>query len=265
VIAILSSLIRKGFEARSLSLSQVTFNYGHDTKYSASFDIGVQGPALIDHVDIAAAISMKKPLFQLKLGIKFESSSPHRRIQEALTVDLNNTTTRTGVDKTIELLSTTLRLLLSFDQITSPSTSTVPSIVNITVRKPTEYLIHYPRLNSRFVLCITIHQDKPFWLLRDATSVDPRGRSQVVAATKAQIYQSKGDGWAGLGDGATAGTSKIGNLILALHECMNTPDLQLDEIKPKPEQTLQHNVQGAIPAPSQQPIGLGTTDVITID
>ncbi|CAG8222734.1 unnamed protein product [Penicillium olsonii] len=262
VIAILYSLIKKGFQPRSLSLSQVAFSYGKDTKYSASFEIGVQGPSLSDHVDVAGAISTKKPLFQLNLRVKFETSSPHRRIQEALTVDLNNSTTRTGVDQTIELLSITLRLLLAFDQISSLSAES--SIVIVTVRKPTEYLIHYPRLKSRFQLSIQTHGDKSIWLLRDANGMDQSGRDQVVAATKEKIYHSKGDGWTGLGDGAKASIAKIGNLVLALHECMNTPNLQLDEIEVKPQQAPEQQTHApSIPAP--QPMGIGASDVITID
>ncbi|CAI7571485.1 unnamed protein product [Penicillium bialowiezense] len=264
VIAILYSLIKKGFEPRSLSLSQVAFTYGTDTRYSASFEVGAQGPSLFDHVDVAGAISAKKPLFQLKLGVKFETSSPHRRIQEALTVDLNNPTTRTGVDQTIELLSITLRLLMSFDQL-APASATDPSIVIVTVRRPTEYLIHYPRLKSRFNLSIRTHRDRPVWVLKDANGMDQPGRSQVVAATKEKIYQSKGEGWTGLRDGATASTTRIGNLVLALHECMNTPNLQLDEIEIKPQHVPEQRAQGITSAPQQQPIGMGASDVITID
>ncbi|CAG8168330.1 unnamed protein product [Penicillium salamii] len=263
VIAILYSLIKKGFQPRSLSLSQVAFAYGTDAKYSACFDVGVQGPSLSDHIDVVAAVSTKKPLFQLSLGIKFETSSPHRRIQEALTVDLNNSTTRTGVDQTIELLSITLRLLLAFDQISSLSTES--SIVIVTVRKPTEYLINYPRLKSRFQLSIQTHGDKTIWLLRDANGMDQSGRGQIVAATKEKIYQSKGEGWAGLGDGAKASIAKIGNLVLALHECMNTPNLQLDEIEAKPQQAPEQRTQGTSSVPAPQPISMGASDVITID
>lgn len=264
-IAILFSLIRKGFETRSLSLSQLAFTYGHDTKYSASFDIDVQGPSLSECVDVAGAISANKSLFQLKLGITFDNATPHRRIQEALTVNLNTSTTRTDVDQTIELLSITLRLLMSFDQMTSSSNPVNHSIVNITVRRPTEYMIHYPRLKSRFQLSMKIHQDKPIWLLRDANRVGQPSQTQVDRLTKEKIYQSKGDGWIGLGDGATASTTKIGNLVLALHGCMSDPNLEVDVPDPKAEQPSEQGVKNETSAPSQQPIGRPQVDVITID
>jgi mediator of RNA polymerase II transcription subunit 14 len=266
VLSIFEPLIRKGMEARSLSLSQVAFLYGPDKQYSASFDIGVRGPSLSDYVDVTGAVSKTKPIFQLDLGIKFDSSSPHRRIQEALSVNLNNPSSGTGVDKTLGLLNITLPLLRSLDQITDPSSSMHRSIVHITVRKPTEYQLHYPRLKSRFQLNLTLHQDMWIWVLKDSNSMDQPGRNQVITATREKIYQSRGEGWQGLADGAKASSTKIGNLILVLHECMNAPNLELEKVEAKPEQfSEQTRIKGATSAPSRQPIGLGNTDVITID
>jgi mediator of RNA polymerase II transcription subunit 14 len=266
VLSIFEPLVRKGMETRSLSLSQIAFLYGGHTQYPASFDIGVQGPSLSDHVDVTSAISQTKPIFQMDLNIKFDSSSPHRRIQEALSVDLNNPSTRTGVEKTLALLDTTLPLLRSLDQITDPWNSMNRSIVHITVRKPTEYLFHYPRLKSRFQLNLTLHQDMWTWILKDANGRDQSGRGQIITATREKIYQSRGEGWQGLADGATASSTKIGNLILVLHECMNAPNLELEKVEAKPEQfSEQIRIKSAPSAPSQQPIGLGNTDVITID
>jgi mediator of RNA polymerase II transcription subunit 14 len=262
LLSIFEPLVRKGMETRSLSLSQITFLYGSDKQYPASFDIEIQGPSLSDHVDVAGAISQIKPIFQMALAIKFDSSSPHRRIQEALSVDLNNPSTTTGVEKILALLDTTLPLLRSLDQITDSGNSTNRSIVHITVRKPTEYQIHYPRLKSRFLLNLTLHRDMWTWILRDTSGVDQSGRGQVIAATREKIYQSRGEGWQGLADGATASSTKIGNLILVLHECMNAPDLELEKVEANPVQSLEPTHIKSAPS---QPIGLGTTDVITID
>ncbi|CAI7594818.1 unnamed protein product [Penicillium viridicatum] len=264
VLSILQSLIRKGMEPRSLSLSRIDFAYGPENKFSAFFDMSAKGPSLSDYVDVADVISKTTPLFQLKLGIKFESSSPHRRIQEPLTVALNQRFTETGVESTLQLLATTLPLLRSLDQITPQSNQTDLSIVQVTARKPTVYLIHYPRLRSRFHLSAVMHQDQLVWMLRDANGMDQADRGQVAAFIQEKLYQSKGDGWNGLGDGAVASISKVGNLILELHECLNAPHLQLDkEVEVKPEQIpKQLHIKGPTSNALQ---AMGNTDVITID
>ncbi|KAJ5177494.1 Mediator complex subunit Med14 [Penicillium coprophilum] len=263
VLSILQSLIRKGMEPRSLSLSRIDFAYGPEKNFSAFFDISAEGPSLSDYVDVADAISKTKPLFQLKLGIKFEPSSPHRRIQEPLSVALNQRFTEAGVESTLQLLATTLPLLRSLDQITPQSNQASLSIVQIIARKPTVYLIHYPRLRSRFHLSAAMHQDRLVWMLRDANGMDQSGRAQVAAFIQERLYQSKGDGWNGLGDGAVASINKVGNLILEMHECLNAPHLQLDrEVEVKPEQIPKHlHIQGSTSVPQAR----GNTDVITID
>lgn len=264
VLSILQSLIRKGMEPRSLSLSRIDFAYGPEHKFPAFFDMSAKGPSLSDYVDVADAISKTTPLFQLKLGIQFESSSPHRRIQEPLTVALNQRFTESGVESTLQLLATTLPLLRSLDQVTPQSNQTDLSIVQVIARKPTVYLIHYPRLRSRFHLSAVMHQDHLVWMLRDANGMDQSGRGQVAAFIQEKLYQSKGDGWNGLGDGAVASINKIGNLILELHECLNAPHLQLDkEVEVKPEQIpKQLHIKGSTSAAPQT---MGNTDVITID
>ncbi|KAJ5606954.1 hypothetical protein N7537_003573 [Penicillium hordei] len=264
VLSILQSLIRKGMEPRSLSMSRIDFAYGPENKFSAFFDISAKGPSLFDYVDVADAISKTTPLFQLKLGIKFEISSPHRRIQEPLTVALNQRFTEAGVESTLQLLATTLPLLRSLDQITPQSNQTDLSIVQVIVRKPTVYLIHYPRLRSRFHLSAVMHQDHLVWMLRDANGLDQSGRGQVAAFIQEKLYQSKGDGWNGLGDGAVASINKVGNLILEMHECLNAPHLQLDrKVEVKPEQIpKQLHIKGSTSATLQ---AMGNTDVITID
>ncbi|KAJ5932690.1 hypothetical protein N7516_007179 [Penicillium verrucosum] len=264
VLSILQSLIRKGMEPRSLSLSRIDFAYGPENKFSAFFDMSAKGPSLSDYVDVADAISKTTPIFQLKLGIQFESSSPHCRIQEPLTVALNQRFTESGVESTLQLLATTLPLLRSLDQVTPQSNQTDLSIVQVIARKPTVYLIHYPRLRSRFHLSAMMHQDHLVWMLRDANGMDQSGRGQVAAFIQEKLYQSKGDGWNGLGDGAVASINKVGNLILELHECLNAPHLQLDkEVEVKPEQIpKQLHIKGSTSAAPQT---MGNTDVITID
>ncbi|KAJ5757837.1 uncharacterized protein N7511_006531 [Penicillium nucicola] len=270
VLSILQSLIQNGMEPRSLSLSQIAFAYGKEAKSLASFDIGVSGPILTDFVDMAA-LSKSQPLFHLQLGIKFERSSPHRRIQEALAVALNHRFTETGVGSILYLMSFTLPLLQSFDHITNSPNQTDSPMAYITVRGPTEYQIHYPRLNSRFRLNTIKHQDEVVWILRDANRDNQSGRDQIASAIRERLYQSKGHGWNGLGDGAVGVPDKVGNLLTELHQCLSAPHLELDkeaEEKAVVPGLLPTKVQ--IPGLQKNPVsnqasGLGNTDVITID
>lgn len=254
VLSILQSIIRKGMEPRSLSLSRIAFAYGPEHKFAAFFDVNSSGPSLSDYVDIADAISDTKPIFQMQLAVKFEGSSPHRRIQEPLTVVLNQRFSEAGVETVLQLLGTTLPLLCSLDQITLQSNQIDSSIVQVTARKPTVYLIHYPRLKSRFHLSAVMHQDRLVWMLRDANEMDQSGRGQITNMVQEKLYQSKGDGWNGLGDGVVASINKVGNLVQELHECLSAPHLELDKAaEVKPEQV------------SKQLHAKENTDVITID
>jgi mediator of RNA polymerase II transcription subunit 14 len=270
VLFILQSLILNGMKPYSLSLSQITFGYGKDTKSSASFDIGVSGPTLTDCIDMANTLKSQS-LFHLQLGIKFESSSPHRRIQEALTVALNHPFTDTGVKSTLRLMSLTFPLLQSFDQITSLSNQTDSSMVYITVRGPTEYIIHYPRLDSRFKLHAMLHQDEYVWMLQDSNGDKQSGRDRVITVIREKLYQSKGDGWNGLGDGAIGMPDKVGNLLAELHQCLSAPHLELDkETEGKAVMPEHIHTKGQVSdlpnkTASTQAGGLGNTDVITID
>ncbi|KAJ5101479.1 hypothetical protein NUU61_003701 [Penicillium alfredii] len=275
VLSILESLIRKGMRPQSLSLLRIAFAYGSEIKHSAYFDIKISGPPSSTYLDVANALLQTEPLFHLQLDLGFDNTSPHRRIQESLTATLNHSFTATGVEKLLELMFKTFPLLRALDQITSKPSSVGTFIVHITVRGPTIYQIHYPRLQSRFQL-FADPRGRPIWVLKDANLAGQSHNDQVAATIRQKLYDSKGDCWKGMGDGAVVAMDKVEKLILELHECLSDPHLEPNrpESKGKPDQppavplrptkgpAVSDNQAKASP---QKKAGPGNTDIITID
>ncbi|KAJ5670212.1 Mediator complex subunit Med14 [Penicillium maclennaniae] len=274
VLSILQSLIQKHMEPRSLSLNEVAFSYGPNKKFSCRFGIHVSGPSLSTQIDVPQALSNLDPLFQLRLQVNFDYPSPHRRISESLTVALNHRFAESGVNSILGFMSDTFPLLHCLDQITLKPAQTQSSLVHVTVRTPVSYQIHYPRLKFRFRLSARPRNGRSVWVLEDANATDLLDRSQIVAAVREKVYNSKGDGWQGIGDGAMSSIDEVGGLLSRLHECMcavyPVRNKQDDEGKPEQPATSPPRPQG-VPQPpklataSPQKGGMGKADVITID
>lgn len=277
VLSILQSLIQKGLEPQSLSLSQVSFSYGRERKLSGHFGIDVSRPSPSTYADVPFALSKAVPLFQLRLSVKFDSPSPHRRISESLTAALNHRFAETGVDSILGFMSDTFPLLHCLDQITIKSAQTDQSVMHVTVRSPSVFQIHYPLLKSRFRLSARPRQGRTVWVLEDFSRSDATDRGQIIRTIKEKVYNSNGDGWQGLGDGAISTRDTVGNLLSRLHECMSAchlePSKQEGDAIPEQSGPSQQRPPGDVgpfaPKPeklsSQQTSGMGNADIITID
>lgn len=249
MIYVLQRLVQKGMEPRSLSLSQFTFLYGPEKKLRAKFSINVSGPTLSAHIDIPQVISQAAPLFRLRLGLSFDSPSPHRRIQESLAVVLNHRFAEVGIDPILVLMADTFPLLRSLDQIITKPAQSESTLVHVIVRSPTVFQIHYPRLRYRFRLSTHMRQGRTEWLLEDANRPSQAEPNQVSAVVREKVYNARGDGWQGLGDGARASTQRVGDLLSKLHESLGT-------CQPVPEPVLEStngNVQLAQAKPALKP------------
>jgi mediator of RNA polymerase II transcription subunit 14 len=123
------------------------------------------------------------------------------------------------------------------------------ALVHVTVRSPTVYQIHYPRLRYRFRLSAHLRQSRVEWLLEDANRTPPVEPSPVSAVVREKVYNAKGDGWQGLGDGARASIDRVGDLLSQLHESLGT-------CSPVPEPVLESingNANSAQPKPATKP------------
>ena len=232
VLSIIGSLQRKKMELRSLSLSRITFAYGSGKNLSASIDVNVSGPSSAD-IDLVNAASKAGPLFLLRLGIAFDYPNPHRRIQESLTVALNNASTDVNLDSFFEILSLTLPLLRALDQITLNPSHSQPLKAQVTVRNTKTFNIHYPIPRFRFQLIAGQHLNRMTWILKDVSGMQDRSQqSQLLDKIQQRLYNSKGDGWRGLGNGIVAEVDKVQNLILELDDCFtgfqSTPGMPVE-------------------------------------
>ncbi|KAL4885377.1 mediator complex subunit MED14-domain-containing protein [Aspergillus karnatakaensis] len=238
VLSIHETLVEKKMAPRSLSLSHIDFAYGPEKNLLARIEIN------------ESDISSTTRLFRLRLGIKFDSSNPHRRIQNSLASGLNHPTTDAGLDSTIDLLPFTLPLMRAFNRLTSGCDGLK---VHVIVRSARSFQIHYPLEGWRFQLVAHQHQNQPVWVLKDVV----RGTGEHKLHES--LYNSKGTGWRGLGNGAIADAYHVGNLLDELDRC-------LASVRAAPATKVDAPTAPAVQGTHQaQSAALQKADVIMID
>lgn len=220
VLSVFESLRRNKVKIRTLSLSRLSFVYAPEQDLSASIVVRLSGPDSLADLEPAALRSETTSLFRLRLDISFAESNPHSRIRQSLAAILNQDS-YAGIDSVIRLLTFTLPLLRALDRlVTQPSCN--PSLtVQVTARGAKTYQFRYSGLRFRFLLTAGYRRDGMIWVLKDIGSSREKREGEEVVASKLQerIYDSKGDGWQGLGNGAVADADKVGNLITELDSC----------------------------------------------
>ncbi|PLB35516.1 mediator of RNA polymerase II transcription subunit 14 [Aspergillus candidus] len=205
VLSMADTLQAKKMELRKLSLSGISFAYGPGKNLAANIEMGI------------SRVQAEAPS-QLRLNIQLPFPNSHRRIQASLADMLNRASTAdAGLDSVSDLLSLTLPLMLALDQITAnPSRKDIMK-VQVIVRNARNFRIHYPGHQYRFQLLAGQYLGRMAWILKDASG--PQGgdhQEQLRTRLKSELYDSKGEGWKGLGNGAVADFDKVGNLIAQL-------------------------------------------------
>ncbi|KAL4785824.1 mediator of RNA polymerase II transcription subunit 14 [Aspergillus varians] len=237
VLSIYEILRQKKMDTRSLSLSRIGFAYGPDKDLFAQLDIGASQSQPSTEIDPVKLASRTDPLFHLRLDIRFDHSNPHRRIQGPLASSLNCLTTDAGLDTLAELLSFTLPLMRALNRLMANPTHNEPLKVSVTVRNAKSFMIHYPLERCRFQIVAHQHQSQPVWVLKDALSPQSgSGGNPFRDKLQESLYNSKGAGWRGLGNGAVAKPDHVGNLLDELDECLASirADLALKPSDSKP-------------------------------
>ncbi|KAE8375797.1 mediator of RNA polymerase II transcription subunit 14 [Aspergillus bertholletiae] len=225
VLSIFESLQRKKMEPRSLSLSHVTFAYGPEKDLIATLNIETSMPPSSIELDPIFLASRTKPLVHLRLGLSLEFPNPHRRIQRSIESILNHSTTDAGLDNVAELLLLTLPLMRALDQILMNPSNKQPLRLQVTVRNAKTYQIHYPAQNFRFQLVATHHLSHMIWVLKELGSPEEgSSQDQLKSKLRERLYNSKGDGWRGLGNGVVAKIDKVENLLTELDKCFEASD-----------------------------------------
>ncbi|CEL04364.1 hypothetical protein ASPCAL05494 [Aspergillus calidoustus] len=249
VLSIYETLQRKRIETRSLSLSRVDFTYGPNRDLSARLDISTSGPLPSTELDPVRIASKTNRLFQLRLGIQFNHLNPHRRIQGPLASNLNRPSADAGLDTMVELLSFTLPLMRALDKIMANPTKNEPLKLHVIVRTAKSFQLHYPLEDCRFQLIAHQHQSRPVWVFKDiSTAQNTAGGNSTSQKLQDSLYNSKGDGWRGLGNGIVAEPDRVGNLLEDLDKCLALirADLALKSSDTKPSHE-------APPATNDQP------------
>ncbi|KAK2762815.1 mediator complex subunit [Arachnomyces sp. PD_36] len=224
MLSALSTLYRKHLRPRSISLSRINFSYGSEYALRGSLRFNYNESQTSLDTDAATLLSRESSLDKLHMSIDFSNQNPHRRIKESLTAIINGLGPEAGLDSVTELLTVTLPLLRSLDQIASPTYPLPASAkAQITARNPKVYQIRYPASNCRFVVSLSRRRDKAIWILKEMNArPEQTNRTVLDGLLKEKIYNSKGDGWMGLDRGAVSDADKAGNLIIALDELMKS-------------------------------------------
>jgi mediator of RNA polymerase II transcription subunit 14 len=201
---------------------------------------------------------------------------------------LNHDFAKTGVVPILRLMSVTLPLLRALDQITSTGQPGSP-VVHVIVRSPSTFQIRYPRLKAQFQLFPHLNRGHLKWGLRNANRSKPADDNPVASTIREKLYNSKGDGWNGLGDGAVADMGKVGVLLVELNNVARQLELSgasLEEGGNDQSSIVQSTAKEQHPAkdsvgarappgkapgahanqdPKLNAGGMGSADIITID
>ncbi|KAE8348146.1 mediator of RNA polymerase II transcription subunit 14 [Aspergillus coremiiformis] len=226
VLSIFESLQQKKMEPLSLSLSHVTFAYGPEKNLFATLNIQTTTPPSPEEFDPLVLASQPESLLHLRLGISLEFPNPHRRIRSSLESTLNYSATGAGLDTVAELLLLTLPLMRALDQILVNPSHKQPVRVQVTVRNAKTFQIHYPAQKFRFQLSATHHHSHMVWILKDLSNPqEVSTQNQVRLRLQERLYNSKGNGWSGLGNGVVANVEQVGNLLAELEKCFEASSI----------------------------------------
>ncbi|KAL4917441.1 mediator complex subunit MED14-domain-containing protein [Aspergillus aurantiobrunneus] len=252
VLSIHEILRQKNMDTHSISLSHIGFAYGPDKDLFAQLDIGTPQPQPPMEMDPVKLASRMDRLFHLRLGMKFDHSNPHRRIQEPLASSLNRPTTDAGLDTLAELLSLTLPLMRALNRLVANPTHEEPMKLHVTVRNAKSFQINYPSEGCRFQIVAHQHQSQPVWVLKDVPSLQGGpGENPFKHKLQECLYNSKGAGWRGLGNGVVAQPDHVGDLLDELDNCLASIR---DDLASKP---LNNKPARDVPAINNQPPATG--------
>ena len=221
-LSILETLRRKRMDVRNFSLSRITFAYGPETALSACINVEVLRPRHPSHQNgDDDPLSRASSTFRLRLGFYFERPNPHCRFQESITRVLNDSYPELSLESALDLLAVTLPLFQAFDRVTANQSREETLRMQVTVRNFRAFVISYPMQKCRMTLTLGRYPNCLGWVLKDASDPSARPKSgQVVARLRQMVYNTRGDGWKGLGNGAVANVKGVGSLISKLDECL---------------------------------------------
>src|SRR5699024_6083813 len=91
------------------------------------------------------------------------------------------------------------------------------------VRNAISFHIHYPAQKFRFRLAAGQYLGRVAWILTEKSPAQDKSKyAQLATKLQDGLYNSRGDGWRGLGNGVVAEVDKVGNLLFALDKCFDS-------------------------------------------
>jgi len=197
-----------------------------------------------DSPELSAEISFTG---ETEMKLILPKNSPHIRLQQLL----QNTLNHVGLETVIKALSSTLPLLIAFDEVEStlsPTTS-VEEFCIIT-RSIDWFRMEYRAKNYGVDVRLKQRRSTLYWYFCDpAAGVFPAPDRRICEDIK-KVWNEEGDGWEGLRTGAASELPAVGEVVKRCHEVV------WNAAPPKPQQQQlqlqQQQQQQQQPPPQQQ-------------
>lgn len=222
VISSLKRLEAKQFVPQAASLARVDFAYGKFLGFRASIKFKYHQFVDPRNFDDTASLT-ESPRFRFTMDLYFPPRNPHRRIKEPLVNILNDP--RGGLDSTLGLLVVTMPLLHALAPmcLRSQANEKTNLSVQLSTRDARVYRFRYSSICIRLNVYLCRRRGRVVWVLRSGLeSGEQQGRSSLQGLLSSRLYNSSGDGWVGLRNGAIAEAEKVGNLLAALDNLVHS-------------------------------------------
>ncbi|CRG84648.1 Mediator of RNA polymerase II transcription subunit 14 [Talaromyces islandicus] len=222
-LSLLETLRLNKITVQSVSLSQLSFAYGQQEDLRAHISINVNRSGSLPDLDASILCSQSQSLFRLTFDISFDNPNPHNRIRQPLATIMNQSGPGVGIFSVLQNLKFTLPMLRSLDRLVAEPLRNPALKVHISVRSAKEYQIHYSGSQFRFLLTAAYRHERLVWTLKHIAKIQNRREMEEAVATKLKekVFDGRGAGWQGIGNGAVAEVNEVGNLLSELDSCFS--------------------------------------------
>lgn len=209
------------------------------------------------------------------MRISFDPTSPHLRIQDALTTILRSP--QGGLSCVLGYLRITSSLLKQLSALEAEHANDADPI-QILPRSTEWYVLRYQDPKDRVDIRLRTRQEKPFWLVQLLPLSKDEVRNQTVESGFAKLMDTKGEGWEGVRTGVVCSITGIATLLKKVDEVFQdakTPPVATavevngnHSAKPNESNTPAkptENKKQAVPNPRKRKADELTEDVIEIE
>ncbi|EER26019.1 hypothetical protein CPC735_001860 [Coccidioides posadasii C735 delta SOWgp] len=235
---VVESMKSQGFQPHSLSPSRINFSYPTQGELRGSIKFSYHDQGSHFESKLLFPATTTKPILHPRIGIDFNYQNPHRRITESLSAILNSH--KDGMSLVLELINITLPLLVTLERICAEEyiDNAWYFQAQYTARSARLYQIRYPFLRYRFNVSASQRKSYVVWVIQNSTPGPERSKHpSLELRLKDQIYNSQGDGWRGINQGAMAYSANVSRLVFDLHQLMKSYISQMAKSNQRGEPT----------------------------